>query len=55
MEGAAECKEKGFADEIIGGVTAALNGNTLVINSESYDLNHFANSEAVKNKFKQSE
>ena len=53
--GAAECKEKGFADEIIGGVTAALNGNTLVINSVSYDLNHFANSEAVKNKFKQSE
>ena len=53
--GAAECKEKGFVDEIIGGVTAALNGNTLVINSVSYDLNHFANSEAVKNKFKQSE
>jgi ATP-dependent Clp protease protease subunit len=53
--GAAECKEKGFADEIIGGVTAALNGNTLVLNSVSYDLKCFANSEAVKNKFKQSE
>ena len=53
--GAAECKEKGFADEIIGEVTAALNGNTLVLNSVSYDLKCFANSEAVKNKFKQSE
>lgn len=53
--GAAECKEKGFADEIIGGVAAALNGNTLVMNSVSYDLNRFANSEAAKNKFKQSE
>lgn len=53
--GATECKEKGFADEIIGGVAAALNGNTLVINSVSYDLNRFANSEAAKNKFKQSE
>ncbi|WP_302812248.1 head maturation protease, ClpP-related [Phascolarctobacterium faecium] len=53
--GATECKEKGFADEIIGGVAAALNGNTLVINSVSYDLDRFANSEAAKNKFKQSE
>lgn len=53
--GATECKEKGFADEIIGGVAATLNGNTLVINSVSYDLNRFANSEAAKNKFKQSE
>lgn len=53
--GATECKEKGFADEIIGGVAATLNGNTLVINSVSYDLNRFANSEVAKNKFKQSE
>lgn len=53
--GAAECKEKGFADEIIGGVAAALNGNTLVINAISYDLNRFGNADAVKNKFKQSE
>lgn len=53
--GAAECKEKGFADEIIGGVAAALNGNTLVINAISHDLNRFGNADAVKNKFKQSE
>lgn len=53
--GAAECKEKGFADEIIGGVAAALNGNNLVINAISYDLNRFGNADAVKNKFKQSE
>ena len=53
--GAAECKEKGFADEIVGGVAAALNGNTLVINAISHDLSRFGNADAVKNKFKQSE
>ena len=53
--GAEECKQKGFADEIVGGVAAALNGNTLVINSVSYDLNCLANAATVKNKFKQSE
>lgn len=53
--GATECKEKGFADEIIGGVAAAINGSTLVINSVSHDLSCLANAETVKNKFKQSE
>ena len=53
--GAEECKQKGFADEIIGSVTSTLNGNTLVINSVTHDLACLANAETVKNKFSQSE
>lgn len=53
--GATECKEKGFADEIIGGVAASINGSTLVINSVTHDLACLANAETVKNKFSQRE
>lgn len=47
---AEECLQFGFADKIEGKVSAAINGNTLVVNSVSYDLSGFKNAAVLKNK-----
>lgn len=46
--GAAECREKGFVDEINGSVTPVLNGNSLIVNSVQFDTCKFKNTDALK-------
>ena len=50
---AEECLEKGFCDKIEGAVSAVLNKNVLVINSGSYDIGDFKNTEGIKNHVKE--
>ena len=46
--GAAECLEKGFADEIQGSVSPVLNGSSLVVNSVNFNIKNFKNQDALK-------
>lgn len=46
--GAAECLEKGFADEIQGSVSPVLNGGSLIVNSVNFDMKNFKNQDALK-------
>lgn len=46
--GAAECLEKGFADEIQGSVSPVLNGSSLIVNSVNFDMKNFKNQDALK-------
>lgn len=46
--GAAECLEKGFADEIQGSVSPVLNGGILIVNSVNFDMKNFKNQDALK-------
>ena len=46
--GAAECLEKGFADEIQGSVSPVLNGSSLIVNSINFDMKNFKNQDALK-------
>lgn len=46
--GAAECLEKGFADEIQGSVSPVLNGGSLVVNSVNFNIKNFKNQDALK-------
>lgn len=46
--GAAECMEKGFVDEIQGGVSPVLNGSSLIVNSINFDMKNFKNQDALK-------
>ena len=49
--GPKEAKSYGFIDEISGeSAKAALNGNTLIVNSIEFDLNSFSHPEEIKNK-----
>lgn len=52
--GAQECVDKGFADMIQGRVSAALNGNMLVVNSVKCDINTFNNVAGLKKQLKNS-
>lgn len=50
---AEECLEKGFCDKIEGAVSAVLNNNMLVVNSVSYDIGGFKNTESIKRHVKE--